>query len=56
MAKRGLATALPLSQCTGSALAQVVLPLLEDDSYPETQLPDLHGVERAVDALLDLVA
>jgi predicted glycosyltransferase len=56
LAKRGLATALPLSHCTASGLAQAVLPLLESDSYPEQQLPDLHGVERAVDALLELVS
>jgi predicted glycosyltransferase len=56
MAKRGLATALPLSQCTSSELARVVLPLFEETTYPEAELPDLHGVERAVDALLELMA
>jgi predicted glycosyltransferase len=54
MAKRGLAADLPLSRCTGSELAQQVLPLLEDGSYADDGLPDLHGVERAVEALLEL--
>jgi predicted glycosyltransferase len=56
MAKRGLATALPLSECTGSELAQGLLVLLEEDHYPEEELPGLEGVEGAVDALLELVA
>jgi predicted glycosyltransferase len=55
MAKRGLAAGLELSRCTSSELALTVLPLLEDDSYADDALPDLHGVERAVDALLELV-
>lgn len=55
MAKRGLAAELPLSHCTGSDLAERVLPLLEQDSYPDDELPDLHGVDRAVEALLELV-
>jgi hypothetical protein len=32
-----------------------VLPLLEQDSYPDDGVPDLHGVDRAVEALLELV-
>lgn len=55
MAKRGLAAELPLNHCTASELAQTVLPLLEQDGYPDDGLPDLHGVEHAVEALLDLV-
>jgi predicted glycosyltransferase len=55
MAKRGLAAELPLRQCTASDLAERVLPLLEQDSYPDDGLPDLHGVERAAEALLELV-
>ena len=55
MAKRGLAAGLPLSQCTSSELASAVLPLVEQDSYADDALPDLHGVERAVEALLELV-
>jgi predicted glycosyltransferase len=55
MAKRGLAAELPLSHCTGSELAERVLPLLEQDSYPDDGVPDLHGVDRAVEALLELV-
>jgi predicted glycosyltransferase len=55
MAKRGLAAELPLSRCTASELAERVLPLLEQDGYPDDGVPDLHGVERAVDELLALV-
>jgi predicted glycosyltransferase len=54
--KRGLASVVPLSRCTGAVLAKAVEPLLETDSYAEKHLPELHGVERAVDALLELVS
>ncbi len=56
LAQRGLATVVPLAQCTGQALAQALVALIEDDGYPEERLPELGGIDNAVEALLDLVA
>jgi hypothetical protein len=55
LAERGLATALPLAECTHSALVEAVLPLLDGHPYPHDALPRLDGLGRAADALLELV-
>jgi len=55
LAERGLATNLPLAECTAGALAEAVVPLLEEPELPTDGLPRLDGVERAADALLELV-
>ena len=52
---RGLATIIELAECTPRSLAEALLPLLDGDSYPESALPDLGGVSKAADALLELV-
>ncbi len=56
LAARGLATTLPLLQCTPATLAEAVLRLIESppDLDDET-LPRLDGLDRAVGALLELV-
>jgi predicted glycosyltransferase len=56
LAARGLATSLPLLECTPAALADAVLGLL--DSPPgldNGSVPRLDGLDRAVCALLELV-
>jgi predicted glycosyltransferase len=55
LAERGLATNLPLAECTAGALAEAVVPLLEEPELPTDGLPRLDGVGRAADALLELV-
>jgi predicted glycosyltransferase len=56
LAARGLAATLPLLECTPRALADAVLEVI--DSPPELDdesLPRLDGLDRAVEALLELV-
>jgi predicted glycosyltransferase len=55
LAARGLAVTLPLFECTAAALAEVVLPLLEEHEVPEDAMPRLDGLDRAAEALLELV-
>jgi predicted glycosyltransferase len=55
LAERGLATMLPLGSCTARDVADALLPLVDAPAYPEDALPDLGGVDAAVDLLLDLV-
>lgn len=55
LSERGLATVLPLGQCTGETLAEALRALLRDrGDYPESAVPDLNGVRRSVEALLEL--
>jgi predicted glycosyltransferase len=55
LTERGLATTLPLSECTAGALAEAVLPLLEWKEFPDDALPRLDGLDRAAEALLELM-
>ncbi len=55
LADRGLATVVPLSHCTARNLAEALLHVIRQRSYPDSALPALNGVDRAVDALLELV-
>ena len=56
LARRGLATTLPLLECTPAALAEAVLTLVEaPPEIDEDSLPRLDGLDRAADALLELV-
>jgi predicted glycosyltransferase len=55
MADRGLAKMIPLSETTPQNLATEVAGLLDGFSYPEENLPELGGIEKSVDALLELV-
>jgi predicted glycosyltransferase len=55
LSERGLATVLPLGQCTSETLAEALRALLRDrGDYPESAVPDLNGVRRSVEALLEL--
>jgi predicted glycosyltransferase len=56
LAARGLATTLPLLECTPAALADAVLGVMESPPEPvDGSPPRLDGLDRAVDALLELV-
>jgi predicted glycosyltransferase len=56
LAARGLATTLPLMECTPATITDVVLELFESpQQVDERALPRLDGLERATDALLELV-
>jgi predicted glycosyltransferase len=55
LADRGLATIVPLAECTNEVLAGAVLPLLDADSTSNGTLPRLDGLKRSADALLALV-
>jgi len=54
LAERGLATAVPLSECTGRRMGEAIEAALTGDPYPDRSLPELGGVDRATQALLDL--
>jgi predicted glycosyltransferase len=56
LAARGLATTLPLLECTPTAVAEAVLELIESPPDLDAgRLPRLDGLDRAADALLELV-
>jgi predicted glycosyltransferase len=56
LAARGLASSLPLLECTPAALADAVLGLMESPpDLDNGSMPRLDGLGRAVDALLELV-
>jgi predicted glycosyltransferase len=55
MQERGLGKMIPLSEATPQNLGAEVLKLLEETTYPEENLPELGGIDRAVDAMLDLL-
>ncbi len=55
LSERGLATVLPLGQCTSGTLAEALRAVIRDrGNYPESAVPDLDGVRRSVEALLEL--
>jgi hypothetical protein len=45
----------PLAQATARDVAEALLPQLARTDYPEHALPDLGGIAKAADALLELV-
>jgi predicted glycosyltransferase len=54
LSERGLATVLPLGQCTGATVAEALRAVIQPHDYPEAAIPDLDGVRRSVEALLEL--
>jgi len=56
LASRGLALTLPLLECTAATVAEAVMELLHTPPQPaDDSLPRLDGLERAAEALLELV-
>jgi predicted glycosyltransferase len=55
LAERGLAESVPLAEATAHDIAESLEYVLEEDDYPENELPDLDGIENTVDAVLELV-
>ena len=55
LAERGLAATVPFAQATARDVAEALLPQLARTDYPEHALPDLGGIAKAADALLELV-
>jgi len=56
LSTRGLATHLPLAHCASDSMAAALAPLLTRHVYREDTLPDLNGLSKTVDSLLELVS